>query len=372
MRRAEPSVSVVDRVEDLSPEWLTHVLRAAGHDVRVRGWRSESVGTGQMAHNERIFLDYDPGYSPDSSASSDRAPVTDPAPATLVGKFPSPHPESRASGAAGGYRAEVRFYLDLAKDLAIRVPHCFYGALSEDASSFTLLLEDMAPGVQGDQIAGASFAQIEAAVVNLAGLHAPLWEDPRLEGVDWVPLGLNAGLAPLLEMATPAFVERFESRLSTQTKRVLRAFGSGFAAWAEGQPVERTLVHGDYRLDNQLFATTPGQDPVTTVDWQTISTGNGGRDLAFMLGNACSPEQRRLWEAPLLETYRQSMAALGVELSPEQVQHAYRHGSFQGPFITMLGALAVGQTERGDAMFMAMAERSAAQILDLDALALLG
>ncbi len=37
----------------------------------------------------------------------------------------------------------------------------------------------------------------------------------------------------------------------------------------------------------------------------------------------------------------------------------------------MLGALAVGQTERGDAMFVAMARRSAAQVRDLRALDLL-
>ena len=48
-----------------------------------------------------------------------------------------------------------------------------------------------------------------------------------------------------------------------------------------------------------------------------------------------------------------------------------RHGAFQGPFITMLGAIAVGRTERGDRMFVAMAERSAAHVRDLDALDLL-
>ena len=46
----------------------------------------------------------------------------------------------------------------------------------------------------------------------------------------------------------------------------------------------------------------------------------------------------------------------------------YRHGTFQGPFITMLGSIAVGQTDRGDDMFMAMLERSVAQIVDHDAL----
>jgi hypothetical protein len=309
-----------------------------------------------MAHNERIFLDYE------GDAGT--------APATMVGKFPSANPESRASGARGAYMAEVRFYTELAKHLSIRVPHCFYGALSEDASSFTLLLEDMAPAIQGDQIAGATDDEIEAAVIQLAGLHAPLWQDPKLADVDWAPLGLNVDFAPLLEMAVQAFIERYSERLTGETQQVLRGFAAGFKGWAESESAEKTLVHGDYRLDNQLFVNSSGRISVTTVDWQTLSTGNGGRDLAYMLGNACQPEQRRKSEARMLETYRRSMGALGVELSRDQVHQNYRHGCFQGPFITVLGALAVGQTDRGDDMFMAMAERSAAQIRDLEVLAL--
>lgn len=311
-----------------------------------------------MAHNERLFIDYegDPGA----------------APSTLVGKFPSPNPDSRAAGGSGAYQAEVLFYLQVAPHLSLRVPDCFYGALSEDGTIFTLLLEDMAPAQQGDQIAGASDAQLEAAVVNLAGLHAPLWNDPKLDTVSLAPLGLNADFTPLMQGATPAFLERYADRLSEETKGVFRGFAEGFAAWAESGPPDRTLVHGDYRLDNLLFLDSDGPDSVTTVDWQTISVGNGGRDLAYMLGNGCDPEQRRAAEPRLLEIYRATMAKLGVELTSEQVHAAYRHGSFQGPYVTILGSLAVGQTDRGDAMFMAMAERSAAQILDLGALELLG
>jgi hypothetical protein len=352
-----PSPAIIDDPQHLTPDWLTAVLRQAGHDVCVSSCRSESVGTGQMAHAERIFLDYEG----DSGT----------APATMVGKFPAANPESRASGARGGYMAEVRFYTELAEQLSIRVPQCFYGALSEDGSSFTLLLEDMAPAVQGDQIAGATDDQIEAAVVNLAGLHAPLWQAARLDDIDWAPLGLDVDFAPLIEMAVQAFIERYAERLSGETQRVLRGFATGFGAWAESESAERTLVHGDYRLDNQLFGISSGRVSVTTVDWQTLSTGNGGRDLAYLLGNACQPEQRRKSEARMLETYRRSMLALGVELSLDHVRQGYRHGSFQGPFITVLGALAVGQTDRGDAMFMTMAERCAAQIRDLDSLALL-
>ncbi len=142
--------------------------------------------------------------------------------------------------------------------------------------------------------------------------------------------------------------------------------------WVEREPPIATLVHGDYRLDNLMFATTPGRPAVSAVDWQTIGVGAGGRDLGYLLGNSAPPEARRRHEPAALDAYRETMAALGVELTADEVATQYRYGTFQGPFITMLGSIAVGQTDRGDDMFMAMAERSAAQIVDLDALDLIG
>ena len=73
----------------------------------------------------------------------------------------------------------------------------------------------------------------------------------------------------------------------------------------------------------------------------------------------------------MLEVYREAMAALGVERSADEIYADYVYGSFQGPSITMLGSLAVGQTDRGDEMFMAMAHRATTQIRDLNALDLL-
>ncbi|MEZ4355862.1 MAG: phosphotransferase [Myxococcota bacterium] len=355
-----PQPAVIADPAALTPDWMTAALRQAGLDVRVTGLRSEPVGTGQMAHNERIHLEIDPA-SPDAAR----------APATLVGKFPSPSPESRASGARGGYRAETLFYTRLASDLAIRTPACFYGALGDDESTFTLLLEDMAPAVQGDQIAGASDDEIEAAVRNLAGLHAPRWNHPALDGLDWVVAGVSAEFATYVEMATPVFFERYKERVAPEDAETLRAFAAGVRRWVERRPTDRTLVHGDYRLDNLLFERTRDGVRVAAVDWQTLSVACGGQDLAFLLGNSSPPEQRRAHEDHMLAVYRESLAALGVERSAEEVRRDYVYGSFQGPTITMLGSLAVGQTERGDAMFMAMASRSAAQIRDLGALEIL-
>jgi len=357
MPTIEPAV-VADPA-DLTPDWLTGVLRAAGLDVRVRGLRHRAIGTGQMAHAERIELDY-------------QGPTPADAPSTLVGKFPSPRPESRASGARGGYRAETRFYTDLAARLAIRTPRCHYGALSADETTFTLLLEDLAPAVQGDQIAGAGDAEIEAAVRNLAGLHAPLWNDAAaLDALDWTTGGAGAEFAAYVKLAAPVFIDRYADRLADGDREVLARFAERADRWVERRPTARTLVHGDYRLDNLLFRDAGGRLVVTAVDWQTLSVGCGGQDLAYLLGNGAEPAARRAHEARMLEAYREALAALGVERRREDVRVDYVYGTFQGPVVTMLGALAVGRTERGDAMFMAMARRCCAQIRDLDALALL-
>jgi len=348
--------AIIDDPADITAAWLNAVLVSAGHDVAVTSIHREAVGTGQMAHNERYRFTFD-GDAGD-------------APASVVIKFPSPNEASRAAGAAGGYRNEVRFYTDLAGDLPVVVPNCLHGAVSDDSSAFTLVLEDLAPARQGDQIEGASDAQIILAVQNLAGLHAPRWADPTLSDIDWLQSSGGEAVG-YFEFVTPMFIERYSARLSRPAKMVFEEFGTSVGNWIEREPTTPTLVHGDYRLDNLMFASTSGGAPVSTVDWQTVGIGSGARDLAYLLGNSAEPDDRRRHEPQALEHYRSAMAALGVELSADEVMSQYRHGTFQGPFITMLGSIAVGQTDRGDDMFMAMAERAAAQIIDLDALDLI-
>jgi len=320
---AQPNPAVLADPADLTPAWLTDALQGAGHDVVVSGCRSEAVGTGQMAHNERIFLDYERNEAG--------------LPGTLVGKFPSPSEESRASGQRGGYRSETRFYTDLASDLAISVPACHYGAIAPDEATFTLLLEDLAPKQQGDQIRGASDDEIEAAVRNLAGLHAPRWDDGALHDLDWMAGGIGEEYVTYVQMGTPVFLERYSDRLSDEDTATLRAFADGVKNWVDRRPATPTLVHGDYRLDNLMFETAADGVRVAAVDWQTLSVGCGGQDLAYLLGNSCALEQRRAHEDRMLDAYREEMARHGVALTAERVRSDYVYGTFQRPSITMLG-----------------------------------
>jgi hypothetical protein len=176
----------------------------------------------------------------------------------------------------------------------------------------------------------------------------------------------------IVQLVTPMFVERYADRLTADTVRVLERFGDRIEQWLATEPARFTIAHGDYRLDNLMFHDTAHPEPVAAVDWQTVSISCGGRDLAYLLGNSVEPAVRREAEADVRAAYHDRLRDLGVDDYPlDDLIADERHGAFQGPFITMLGAIAVGRTDRGDDMFVAMAERSAAQILDLHALDLL-
>src|ERR1700722_4118038 len=92
---------------------------------------------------------------------------------------------SRAAGQLG-YRCEMTFYREVANRVHLDIPRCYFAAMNECGDGFTPALEDLVPAQPGDRIAGCSVDQARAAAVNVAGLHAPTWNDPSLRELDWL------------------------------------------------------------------------------------------------------------------------------------------------------------------------------------------
>jgi hypothetical protein len=347
----------------LTPERITDALRDGGSlppDVAVVGLTAAQVGTGQMASCVRLSLSFDGETS---------------APATIVAKIPAIDVASRRAGSAGAYETEVRFYQELASSLSIRVPRCFYAEVGPEPGEFLLLLEDLAPAEQGDQLTGCSPEHAERAVVEAAGLHAPTWGATELaEKHAWLVramVGTGArGMGPIMSSMYPAWCERYDGRIDPDVVALgERIVGKLEAYYANEGP--RSVIHGDYRLDNLLFGTSEGGPPVAVVDWQTHLWGDPITDISYFIGAGLVPDDRRTHERDLVEAYRRAIAGMGVSIDADECWTRYRLHAISGWHMAVFAAMVVVRTERGDDMFCTMANRHGRQMLDLETESLL-
>lgn len=342
---------LIHEPDEMTAAWLTAALRSAYPDGHITTFSSSPVGTGLMARSYRLRLEGEGDL-----------------PASIVAKVPSDEDATRQLGARA-YRREVGFYQDLADDVSGRVPACHHADISESGTEFVLLLEDITPADQGDQLTGCSVDEATRAIGNLARLHASTWD--RDDDFAWLDDGSGSGqdLVPFMQMAMDAFEPRFADLVEPQAMQVFRTFADNATTWQNAEPTTRAMVHGDYRLDNLLFSSV--DESVAAVDWQTVSFASPARDLAYFLGNSLTTDDRRSHENDLIEHYLAVLAANGVEHDRGVLDQELVHGAFQGPLVTALGAFTATRTERSEGMFAAMANRCGAQIIDHDGLALL-
>jgi hypothetical protein len=355
-------VSSIPTPEQIGTAWLTDRLREAGHPgARVRAFTATRVGTGQIGKCIRYALDVDGDAT---------------APRSLIGKFPSDDLTSRQTGVAlRNFIKEVSFYRTLAGRVTISVPRCYYAAIDGEGPEFALLLEDLAPASQGDQLAGCSPDVAHAAVLELVGLHAPSWCDGSLRGIEWLgePNEPTAELIRGLYRAQlPGFLARYGARLEPDEAALIERVGESSGLPFEPHADPFALVHIDYRLDNLLIDESTRPPRVAVVDWQSVTLGNPLTDVAYFLGAGLLPGARRAAEEVIVRDYHRALGDAGVTGYPfARCWEDYRRGTFAGFVVTVVASMLVEQTARGDEMFVVMARRHSRHALDLGADALL-
>jgi len=312
-----------------------------------------NIGTGQVGQNIRFELDYSEGEGP----------------ASVVGKFASDDPVSRQTGiAVNDYLKEVLFYQQLNPGLDITTPDILFSAIDlSQPDHFVLMMEDLAPAHPGDQLAGCSADEASLALGELTGLSGPRWCDATLRELDWLAPAERRQSVPttLWDMTFPGFLERYQSRMSSDHIDLARHLGDRFLFYSKPVTDAFTLVHIDYRLDNMMFG---GPYPLAVVDWSP-SIGSGAADAAYFMGTGLEAEDRRNCEFSLVKEYHQRLTSYGVDnYDFDTCWLDYRHSSFAGLVMAVIASMIVAQTARGDDMFMVMARRSADMALELDAL----
>lgn len=275
-----------------------------------------------------------------------------------------------------GYRSEFEFYSLVADQMGIPVPRSFHQDISEDGADVVLLLADMAPAVQGDQIAGCSPVEARLAVEALAGLHGPSWCAPEWMQLSAVvmpkPGDADAakGMGDVCKMAADIVIDRLGASISAEDQETLTAAMASVTDWLLAEPNRYALMHGDYRLDNMLF--DPDRTRITVVDWQTVGVGLAARDLAYFTATSLEPAVRARIERELVEHYHRALLGYGVpDYDLDTCWSDYRLGVVQAPLLVALGTAFATTTERGDEMMLAMLSRGCQAIRELGTLELI-
>lgn len=346
--------------DGVSADWLTDQLEGtpclAQGPVEAVSW--EPIGTGQVGDSVRFHLTHAGGET-----------------STLAAKFPAEDAASRATAAMLGlYAKEVRFYAEIAPQLAMRAPEVLAAEVSADGSEFILLFEDLGPARGGNQIAGCSIEDARAAIRQAAAIHAPSWHNDAILSADWLQRSeaVDAQVRALYPQAQAVFAERYADTLEPEYMALCEEVAAHPQLFHQAdRKAPQCVVHGDFRLDNFLFDIRGGAEPIAVLDWQTVSIGNAMTDIGYLLGCGIGDALRRAHEDELLALYLAEMATRGVELAREDIWTDYRLGALHGVTTAVFSAAFVERTERGDANFLSMARGACALALHHDSLAAL-
>jgi len=353
---------------EITAGWLTHALREGGvlNDGSVASFETAIIGEGAglMGQLARISIRYD---RPQAAA-----------PGSLIAKFPAATPENReVANLFRYYEREIRFYEDIADEVELRTPRRYYSAMDTGTGDFVLLLEDMAPARVGDQLGGCSAEEADLAIQQVAKFHATWWQNPRLDELEWMPLThdpVHHSAEESYQKAWDTFVAEFGKKLTADQLRIAEQLGTNVInlLMMMGEP-PRTIIHGDYRLDNMFFGTPEGGDPLAVIDWQISSRGRGIFDVAYFISGNLRLEERRARGMEILRNYHRTLVENGVrDYSWEQCLHDYRLCTlFVLVYTVISGGTLDLANERGRALVSNWVDRAVTAIDDLDCGALM-
>lgn len=220
----------------------------------------------------------------------------------VVKRRPEAESARRVASIQRWYEREVYWYSKLAPETKeVRCPACVAARYDSWTGAFTLVLEDLS---EAWSPLGTDKAALVAAARTLGRLHKR-WRGVSFPRLPRTPVHLE--LASQIEVYfvaawrhvkyAPHFT--FEDNVSDLVDALARDGRYASLVSALAASPNATLLHGDFRPANLRRQ----GDTICVFDWQFLSTGAGAYDLAYFLGLAAHPHDRRLFEADVRQAY---------------------------------------------------------------------
>jgi hypothetical protein len=298
--------TVITAPEQVTPEWLTSVLRQSGflRHGKVINVQNKLTKTLILSVVSRLEVDYS-------------ADVAAPAPSKLFLKIS--RPDLTKTDSSGPNSQEVEFYRTIAREMDDPpFIHCYDAVYSSELGKSHLLLDDLSEThFQPESPLPPSNVYCELAVDCMAQLHAYWWEHPRLGkeiGKLFDESELSAFTAEV-EKNVVSFIDFLGDRLSAKRRKIYdRLLSAKYKVWGRlTSAAGLTITHGDAHWWNLLYPRDTVKHRVRLFDWQLWHVDVGPRDLAFMVALGGYSERRAAaMEQNLMRRYYASLVELGV------------------------------------------------------------
>jgi len=355
--------TVPTTLAEITPDWLTAALseRLPGTVVA----NAEVAPLHDIANYNGTLAKVLPSY-----ASHDGA-----APESLVAKLiPENERMLHLGTSLGVYRREAALYSVIGPATGVRMPNLL--GYSEDPGTgiSALLLEDLSHLRTGDQYAGFTAVEAEAALVQFAQQHARWWDRPELGELTWLPAWNEPAMVEFAVGAYaqvwPAVAAVFEDSLPAEAITL-----GGRLAYILGAMMNHvaappfTLAHGDARHENLMFDPADESAAPYVVDWQLTSRGRGVMDVAYYLTQSGPHELAAAHERALVERYHEELCRGGVTgYSAAHCWEDYRRFAYYALVYPVFAAGFMDpENDEQRAAISVILERAVSAILRLDA-----
>ncbi|WP_082945696.1 phosphotransferase [Mycobacterium sp. E2733] len=349
-------------VDELTPAWLTEVLRRRFPETRVEGMEIIEVIRG-VGTKVRIHAKY-ADEAVESCLPCDLC-VKGALDSRWRAKYIKTISKCLGADPAAPFLLEARFYEHMTANAAIPLPRCFFAGADGAGQGIVVLDDLVAAEVSfGDPTRPWPTDRVASALGVLAALHAATWGG-SLRDYPWLPRSTVLGdFVPVL-LSAPHWKTHFLFSGSPTVPAELddrRRILSAMKALVRQHQNEAVCVtHGDAHIAN-TYIDRDGSP--LFLDWQTVCLGAPMDDVAYFMTGALSISDRRAHERDLISHYLDALARRGAPAPEADVAwNAYRRYALHGfGWVMWTPPMQPWRNVR------AMSERHIAAILDLDSI----
>ena len=261
--------------DELDNEWLSNALGRSVENFEIR-----PIGEGKGNLGDLVLVSLENGEQ-------------------VVAKFAANRQESlNAAKRSGLFEREIKFYLELAPKLDLRLPTLFASAYDPSSAYFIMLLEYLEPIKDSDSINGIGVDYTRQVLTELSKLHT---QGRDLVDTPWVQTMISQhrinNLTIMIERGWPVLQEICGELVDPlKDINLIERF---LETMSYLNTLDQTIVHGDVKPDNLIIS----NQGVAIIDWQGFGTGPPSWDIAYCMCQCLTTEERRSYESELLDSY---------------------------------------------------------------------